>query len=247
VKPFAFVLMPFTASFNDIYKLGIQAVAIERDIIAERVDEQSFLETILERIYRQIRDADFIIADMTGRNPNVFYEVGYAHALGKPCTLLTQDADDIPFDLKHHRHIIYGGSIQVLRDKLGRELDWLKSEHDKRSAKSLVVDLKSATGSLVKKEYSAEVVVEFTFDIHNRTDRRSPELEAMYLYTTDGWRIKQGGDDCPNTHAKESTARLRHFIKPPITGFRLVLGHSYGPSGEEKSLKRNTIFEVTCR
>src|SRR5258708_2500526 len=100
--------MPFDDRFSDIYKLGIQATAAECGVVAERVDEQKFSEPILERIYRQIANADFIIADMTGRNPNVFYEVGYAHALGKLCTLLTQDVNDIPFDLKHHRHIVYG-------------------------------------------------------------------------------------------------------------------------------------------
>jgi len=107
--------MPFTSDFDDIYKLGIQAAATECGVIAERVDEQTYTETILERIYRQIDTADFIIADMTGKNPNVFYEVGYAHARGKLCTLLTQSTDDIPFDLKHHRHIIYNGSIKTLK------------------------------------------------------------------------------------------------------------------------------------
>ena len=101
-KPFAFVLMPFDDAFDDIYKLGIQATATECGVVAERVDEQTFSETILERIYRQIENADFIIADMTRRNPNVFYEVGYAHARGKLCTLLTQSVDDIPFRSEEH-------------------------------------------------------------------------------------------------------------------------------------------------
>ncbi|WP_411351259.1 hypothetical protein PNH50_12745 [Leisingera aquaemixtae] len=106
-KIFAFVLMPFDPEFDDIYRLGIQETAKSADVVAERVDEQIYTESILERIYRQIESADFIIADMTGRNPNVFYEVGYAHAKGKICTLITKAADDIPFDLKHHRHIVY--------------------------------------------------------------------------------------------------------------------------------------------
>ncbi len=52
---------------------------------------------------------------MTGRNPNVFYEVGYAHALGKIVLLLTQNAEDIPFDLKHRPHTVYAGKIETLR------------------------------------------------------------------------------------------------------------------------------------
>ena len=215
-KPFAFVLMPFDASFDDIYKLGIQKSAADHGIIAERVDEQSFSETILERIYRQIRDADFIIADMTSRNPNVFYEVGYAHALAKPYTLITQSVGDIPFDLKHHRHIVYGGSIQKLQNALNREFKWLLSEYDKRNTKSVTVELNSTTGDLIKTDYKAEAIIEFTFDIHNRTDKRSPDIEAMYLYTSIGWNLKQGGEDCPNTEVGNDKPHLRHFVKPPI-------------------------------
>ena len=113
-KPFAFVLMPFSAGFSDIYQLGIKQVAEENGVVAERVDEQHFSETILERVYRQIENSDFIIAEMTGMNPNVFYEVGYAHAKGKICALVTQSASDIPFDLKQHPHVIYDGSIMDL-------------------------------------------------------------------------------------------------------------------------------------
>lgn len=109
---FAFVLMPFDPKFDDIYTLGVKETAKKLGITAERIDEQIFhKENILERVYNQINSADFIISDMTDRNPNVFYETGYAHAKGKLCLLLTSNADDIPFDLKHHRHIIYGNSI----------------------------------------------------------------------------------------------------------------------------------------
>jgi hypothetical protein len=74
---FAFVLMPFDAAFDDAYKLGIKDTAEQLGIRAERVDEQIFhKENILERVYSQIDAADLIIADLTGRNPNVFYETG---------------------------------------------------------------------------------------------------------------------------------------------------------------------------
>ena len=61
---------------------------------------------------------------MTGKNANVFYETGYAHALNKRVILLTQKTDDIPFDLRHHHHIVYGGSIVKLKEDLSKRLDW---------------------------------------------------------------------------------------------------------------------------
>jgi hypothetical protein len=121
-KPFVFVLMPFDASFGDVYQLGIKPAAEGAGAYCERIDEQIFAESILQRIYNQIAKADLIVADMTGRNPNVFYEVGYAHALGKTVILLTRNTDDIPFDLKHYPHIIYGGSIAGLKDDLGKRI-----------------------------------------------------------------------------------------------------------------------------
>ena len=116
--------MPLDKKFDDIYKFGIKGAAEDVGAYAERLDEQIFVEGMLDRIFNQISKADLIIADMTGRNPNVFYEVGYAHALGKITLLLTQDADDIPFDLKHRQHTVYGGSIDLLRKELADRLRW---------------------------------------------------------------------------------------------------------------------------
>ncbi|MEW6058470.1 MAG: hypothetical protein AB1540_17880 [Bdellovibrionota bacterium] len=123
-KPFIFVLMPFDSDFDDIYKFGIKGAADDAGAYAERLDEQIFTEGMLDRIFNQISKADVIVADMTGRNPNVFYEVGYAHALGKIVVLLTQKKEDIPFDLMHRQHIVYSGSIDLLRKELGPRLQW---------------------------------------------------------------------------------------------------------------------------
>lgn len=122
MKKFAFVLMPFSSSFNDIYEFGIRGACQEANIYCERVDEQIFTERILDRIYNQINKADIIIADMSTKNPNVFYEVGYAHALNKNVILLTQSENDIPFDFKHFPHIIYGDKISYLKENLTKKL-----------------------------------------------------------------------------------------------------------------------------
>lgn len=123
-KPFCFVLMPFGDDFNDVYQIGIKESCYDGGAYCERVDEQIFHESIIQRVCNQIAKADFIIADMSERNPNVFYEVGYAHALGKPTILLTNNVDDIPFDLRHLPHIIYNNSLVNLRSELTRRVKW---------------------------------------------------------------------------------------------------------------------------
>jgi hypothetical protein len=123
-RAFVFVLMPFAPAFDDVYNLGIKAACTDAGAYCERVDEQIFHESILQRVYNQIAKADIVVADMTDRNPNVFYEAGYAHALGKVVILLTQKFEDIPFDLKHYPHIVYSGRISDLKPELERRLRW---------------------------------------------------------------------------------------------------------------------------
>ena len=180
---FAFVLMPFTKDFDDIYQFGIKEAATTLGVIAERVDEQKFKESILERIYRQIEVADIIIADMSGRNPNVFYEVGYAHAKEKICVLLTANVDDIPFDLKHRRHIVYGNSIQYLRDEITKELEWAVGEIQNIKQSRIKVQVKNINGQLEKTTYSATASIDFTIDLLNESNKPSSEIEAIYFYT----------------------------------------------------------------
>lgn len=132
-KPFVFVLMPFDKNFNDIYKFGIKGAAEDVGAYAERLDEQIFTEGMLDRVFNQINKADVIVADMTGRNANVFYEVGYAHALGKIVLLLTQNADDIPFDLKQYQHTIYN-DIDTLKEQLAPKIAWGINESRNRLA-----------------------------------------------------------------------------------------------------------------
>ena len=75
---------------------------------------------VIEEIWERICAAQFLIADMTGRNPNVFYEIGLAHALGKHVIILAQSEVDVPFDLRHRRVILYDlGDLGALERRLG--------------------------------------------------------------------------------------------------------------------------------
>lgn len=128
--------------FDNIYKYGIKGTAEKVGAYAERVDEQNYIKGTLDRIFNQISKADVIVADMTGRNPNVYYEVGYAHALGKIVLLLTQNTEDIPFDLKHRPHTPYNArDIKKLEGDLTQKLIWAISESSKKGKRNLLESL----------------------------------------------------------------------------------------------------------
>ena len=124
-REFVLVLMPFDNRFDDVYTKGIKT-AIEGDLAdCERVDEQIFAEPIMQRLYEQIAKADIVVAEVSEPNPNVFYEVGYAHALGKTTILLKREAANIPFDLKDYPHVIYGNSVADLQRRLRETVEAL--------------------------------------------------------------------------------------------------------------------------
>jgi len=194
---FAFVLMPFSDEFDDIYKFGIKALAKDIGIKAERVDEQLYTEGMLSRIYSQIDQADLIITDMTGRNPNVFYEVGYAHAKNKLCLHLTQDTTDIPFDLQHQRHIVYGGSIDSLREQLVENLEWAKKEIENYRKSLIRLQVRDIATVLDKSKHIAKGTLNFRIDLYNDSENTSQEIESIYFYAGNNWKINQGESDIP--------------------------------------------------
>jgi len=102
--------MPFDGHLSDVYNIHIQKVCAEIGVSCHRGDDLFTTNNIIDDIWSSIFHAKVIVADCTFRNPNVFYELGIAHALGKPVILLTQGGDDVPFDLKQRRYIEYGTS-----------------------------------------------------------------------------------------------------------------------------------------
>lgn len=106
-----FVMMPFAESFSAIYRL-IQRCCTEQGLACVRADEDVRPGKITGKIYDLVSSAGVIIADMTGRNPNVFYELGLAHAISDNVILLTQATEDVPFDLKDFIHIRYVNTFE---------------------------------------------------------------------------------------------------------------------------------------
>ena len=113
-------MMPFDASFTAVYK-SIQQAAKNAELICKRADDFWEHDAIMQDVVTLIDRAMIVVCDCTGRNPNVFYETGIAHTLGRNVILITQNPDDIPFDLRHLRYILYLNNKEG-RAKLTKEL-----------------------------------------------------------------------------------------------------------------------------
>ncbi len=100
------VMMPFGAEFALVYEAA-QSAATEVDLICRRADEIWETPAIIQDIVNLIDKSFVVVCDCTGRNANVFYEIGIAHTLGREVVLITQVEADIPFDLRHLRYVKY--------------------------------------------------------------------------------------------------------------------------------------------
>jgi hypothetical protein len=106
-KEVCFVIMPFGGWLDDYY-LEIYCPAVRSaGLEPHRADDLFRPSTIVNDIWDYTKKARLLVADLTGKNPNVFYELGLAHAIRKPVILLAESMDDIPFDLRALRIIIY--------------------------------------------------------------------------------------------------------------------------------------------
>ena len=110
-SPQVFVAMQFGEPFNTLYQEVIYPRAMDLGLNVIRIDEVAGPGIIFEDITRQIAESKIVIAEITAPNQNVFYELGYAHALNKPTILLAQRGRELPLDIRSYRVIFYDDSI----------------------------------------------------------------------------------------------------------------------------------------
>jgi hypothetical protein len=104
--------MPFRDETEDLWDLGIRPAVEALGWKCSRADMVAPQGFLVSHIYKEISDADVIIGEMTGQNPNVFYEIGVAHALGKPTLLLARSGEDLTaFDTRGFHHGFHGSRI----------------------------------------------------------------------------------------------------------------------------------------
>lgn len=117
------VMMPFDPDFTSVYE-ALQQAAAEAGMQCLRADDMWLNEHIMDDIINLIWRARVIVSDLSSRNPNVFYETGIAHTLGRDVLLITQNMVDVPFDLRSIRAVSYlnnsEGRQQLQRTVTGR-------------------------------------------------------------------------------------------------------------------------------
>ena len=109
--PKAFVVMQFSTPYNELYQEVIKHVCKKFKLDVIRADETYGPGIILTDITQKINESRLIIAEISNQNPNVFYEVGYAHALNKPTILIAENNTKLPFDVSPFRTLFYENTI----------------------------------------------------------------------------------------------------------------------------------------
>ena len=127
--PFCFVAMPFEDRRTEIYEEYIKRpIESKLDLQCRRVDEITKSREIMRDMWDMIMSCSIVIADLSDQNPNVFYELGLAHVLGKPVVLIVEDINDLPFDLRSVRNIIYGNSPKKWEELSQKVVQFVSTE-----------------------------------------------------------------------------------------------------------------------
>jgi hypothetical protein len=119
-------MMPFHPDFGRVYET-LQRAATAARLRCRRADDIWENPAVMQDVVSLIDRSRVVIADCTSRNPNVFYEIGIAHTLGREVILITQNDADIPFDLRHLRYVRYLNNGEGLADLERRLLPRLQA------------------------------------------------------------------------------------------------------------------------
>jgi hypothetical protein len=132
-------MMPIRPEFDSVYHTLIKPVTERFGLTVVRADEMYGAGPILEQIRVGIQQSRLCVADVTGRNPNVLYELGIAHTLNKPTVLLAQSTQDLVFDLSAFRTIVYNTEdLEGIRTKLSLSVEATLGEDRLEEARRLI-------------------------------------------------------------------------------------------------------------
>lgn len=113
------LMMPFDEAFLPVSS-AIKSLANKLNLECRRADDFWHNSEVIQDVFELIYQSLFVICDFSGRNPNVFYEAGIAHTLGREVIPIVQNGKDVPFDLHHHRFLEYHPSSEGIDALIGR-------------------------------------------------------------------------------------------------------------------------------
>jgi uncharacterized protein YutE (UPF0331/DUF86 family) len=149
-----FVIAPFGGRFDDVYRNLIGPVVIGQGLTPLRADEISNPGFIMEQIRTAIQQARICVADVTGSNPNVLYEIGLAHSGNKPLILIAERGSKVPFDVAHERVIFYEEQLESAEEPLRKAISFALAGTLSRASELLAIGMN--TGAIA----AAAVVLE---------------------------------------------------------------------------------------
>lgn len=212
-KPVVFVITPFTDEHLELYK----ALKNEFENLYEFVNagDTGNVQNILKDIIQPIYDADIILADLTGLNSNVMYELGIAHTMNKKTIMITQDnLDGLPFDLKQYRtqrYTTHFTGFNNLRSFLSASFDsaikgsavFSNPVQDFLSTTKISNVICEATNP--EEESEDKGFIDFLADLYQASEKLGNEITNM---TNDMNLMSDGVDDCSQKIEKQKNAVL---------------------------------------
>jgi hypothetical protein len=160
-----FVLAPFKEPFDSYYE-AIIAPAIESvGLLPYRGDSLFRPSPIMGDVWRMIQEAKVLVAELTEKNANVFYELGLGHAIGKPVIMIAETIGDVPFDLQPLRVLLYEKNHPAWGAKLRREIG--------KALKETLADSVEAVPPMFRKIVKSQAPVE------NETTARLADIEGQ--------------------------------------------------------------------
>lgn len=231
-----FVIMPFEEKFFEIYEMLKRQ--FEGNFLFSHAGEEDNQQNILKDIIQSIFDSDIIIANLTGLNPNVFYELGIAHTLNKKVIIITEDISTLPFDLKSYRAKEYSTHFvkfvelidalnKYMKGAITGEVVFSNPVADFLSTKSE----KEVTGSIYQKEAAIaleedsengfldflagieENIEEMTKIINNMSDDMNTMASGMTTSTNEIERVKKIGGSGTATFMRKELRKAAKYIE----------------------------------
>jgi hypothetical protein len=201
-KDICFIMMPFGDPYDDYYEEIYKPAVENTGHYAKRADSLFRPSPIIKDIWEYINKSNMLIADITGLNPNVMYELGLAHAISKPVIIISDSLENIPFDLRAVRILIYNTKKPNWSENLKEKIIKSIAEVEESPTDAIVpAYLNIKPNSQETDQVNAELleIKQLILRNINKSSKNNKALspaeliearvDARRLYYNDGWDI----------------------------------------------------------